>query len=101
MQNAAFLIQAIENLPRNGYEDGIKNNMLEYQDRNDVYQVKILLIVYPYGLNERTKFMIKNGLIGKLFPRFARYGECFIDTRTQSRVNNHGHLSDMEISITF
>ena len=39
--------------------------------------------------------------IGKLFPPVPRYGERFIDTRTQSKISDHDLLSEIEISYNF
>ena len=66
--------------------------MLKYQVLSDDYWMKTLCTVYSYDLNKRTKYINKGGLIEKFFPLLARYGECFIDTRAQSKINNHGLL---------
>ena len=56
-KNATFSIQVIENW--------IKDNaMLEHQLQPEDYRMKTLYTVYPYGLNQRTKFMKKDSLIG-------------------------------------
>ena len=75
--------------------------MLEYRLQHENYWVKTLRSVYSYGLNERTKFMNKVSPIGKLFPPLPRYGECFIDTRTRSKITNHGFSYDIEIFFNF
>ena len=50
----------MEKLPGNGYENGIKANMmLDYQLQHKD-RMKILCTVYLYGLNERTKFKIED-----------------------------------------
>ena len=51
------------------------------------YWMKTLLIICPYGLNERAKFRNKSSLIRKHFPPLLRYGELFIDTRTWVQSN--------------
>ena len=63
--------------------------------------MKTLSTVYPYGLNERTKFMIENRHIGKLFSPLRRYDERFIDTRTQFKITNHNFSSDIEVFLSF
>ena len=68
-KNATFSIQVIEKFPRNGYENGIKDNaMLKYRLQREDYWMKTLRNVYPFELNERTKFMNEDSLIGRLFP---------------------------------
>ena len=56
--------------------------MLERLQSED-YWMKKLRSVYPYVLNERTKFMNKDSSIGKLFPPLTSYGERFIDIRAR------------------
>ena len=43
--------------------------MLEYGIQREDYWIKTLLTVYPYGLNERTKFMSEDW---KTFPTSSR-----------------------------
>ena len=62
--------------------------MMEYQLQSEGYWTKTLCTVYPYGLNERTKFMNKDNLIGRLFPPLPRYGERFVEARTRSKITN-------------
>ena len=53
--------QVKEKLPGNGYKNRIKDNAkLGYQLQRKDYLMKTLRIAYPYGLNERNKFMNKN-----------------------------------------
>ena len=60
-------------------KDGIKDNdMLEYQLQHEDYLMKTFCTVYPYGLNEKTKFINKGRPIEKLSPLLPRYGESFI-----------------------
>ena len=68
--------------------------MLEHRLQREDYCMKTLRTVYPYGLNERTKFMNEDI---RLFPPLPRYGERFIDTRTQSKITNHDLSPDIEI----
>ena len=84
-KNKSFSIQITEKLPGNGYENGIKDNA----------------IIYRFGLNERTKFMNKNSLMGKLFPSLPRYGDCFIDKRTWSKITNRDLSFDIEFFFSF
>ena len=68
-ENATFSIQVIKKLARNDYENGIKDNaMLKFRLQREHYWMKTLRNVYPCGLNERTKFMNKDGPIGRHFP---------------------------------
>ena len=54
---ATFTIQILESLPGNGYSNGsLDRAMLERED----HWMKTLRTVYPYGLNERTKFIHKD-----------------------------------------
>ena len=83
-EKATFSIQFIEKLPGNSYENWIKDNaMLEYRLHREDYWMKTPRTVYPFGLNERTKFMNKDSPIGKPFPLPPRYGKHFIDSRTR------------------
>ena len=53
-----FQSESFENLLGNGYKNGIKDNaMLEYRLQPEDYWKKTLRTVYPYGLNERTRFI--------------------------------------------
>ena len=79
---STFTIQILEKLPGNGYINGIVDpEMLEYRLQREDYWIKTLRTVYPYGLNQRTKFMSLNKPIGKLFPALPRYGDRFINNR--------------------
>ena len=54
------ILNSIQNLPWNGYENEIKDNdMLEYGLYWEDYWMKTLHTVYSYGLNERTNLWIK------------------------------------------
>ena len=50
------------------YRNVCENSMLEYRLQCEDCWIETLLTVYPYGLNERTKFMNKDSPIGKPFP---------------------------------
>ena len=101
-KNTIFSLQVIEKLRGNGYENGIKdNNMLEYRLQREDYWIKTLRTVYLYVITERIKFTNENRHTGKLFPPIPRYDECFIDTRTQSKITNHNLSSDIEIFFNF
>ena len=63
--------------------------------------MKTLHIVYPYGLNAKTKFMNKDSATEKLFPPLPRYAERFIDTRTRSKITTHDLSSDIEFFFNF
>ena len=56
--------------------------------------MKTLRTVYPYGLNERTKFMNKDKPAGQLFPPLPRHGTKFINQRTRS--SNKCKISDVD-----
>ena len=60
-----------------------------YRLQREEYWMKTLRTVYPYGLNEKTKFMNKNSHKRRFFPR---YSERFIDTKTRSKITNHDLL---------
>ena len=75
--------------------------MLEYRIQHGNYWMKTICTVYPYALNDRTKFMNKDSPIGKLFPLLPRYDERFIDTRTQSKLTNHELSSVIDIFFNF
>ena len=75
--------------------------MLEYRLQPEDYWMKTLRAIYPYGLNKKTKFMNRDSPIGKLFPPPLRYGERFINIRTQSKITNHDLSSDIESFVNF
>ena len=84
---STFSIQIIENLPGNGYKNGVMDlDMLQYRLKREDHWMKTLRTVYPYGLNDKTKDMNKEVPVGKLFPSLPRYGPRYIDHR--SRTNN-------------
>ena len=92
---AKFSVQILEKLPGNGYING-KFDKAMMRDRlmREDYWMKTLRTVYPYGLNERTKFMNKNKPVGQLFPSLPRYGSKFINQR--SRSSNTCKISDLD-----
>ena len=72
--------------------------MKMYRLQREDYWIKTLRTVYPYGLNEKTKFMNKNSHKRRFFPR---YSERFIDTKTRSKITYHDLLSDIESFFNF
>ena len=63
--------------------------------------MKTLRTVYPYGLNEKTKFMNKDGPVGKLFPPLPRYGERFLEKRSRASITNRTISSDIEVFLKY
>ena len=59
--------------------------------------MKTLRTVYPYGLNERTKFMNKDSPIGKPFPSLPRHGAKFVTQR--SRTSTISRIADLDTLI--
>ena len=45
----------------------MEHKMLKYRLQQEDYWMKTLQTVYPYGLNEKTKFMNKYVPVDKLF----------------------------------
>jgi len=100
--NATFNIQIVEILPGNGYKNGsLDSSMLEYRLQREDHWMKTLRTVYPYGLNERTKFMNQDKPIGKLFPPLPRHGAKFVSQRTRSSTNSQAPDLDSLINLTF
>ena len=96
---ATFSIQILESLPGNGYHNGVVDPaMLEYRLQREDYWMKTLRTVYPYGLNERTKFMNKGTPTGKLFTSLPRHGAKFVDQRT--RTSRNSRIPDLEALVT-
>ena len=92
---ATFTILILEVLPGDGYVNGkIDPAMLEYRLQREDYWMKRLRTVYPYGLNERTKFMNKDSPIGKLYPSLPRYGAKFVTQR--SRTSRISRIADLD-----
>jgi len=98
---ASFSIQILEKLPGNGYLNGIVDEkMREYRLEREDHWMKKLRTVYPYGLNERTKFMSQDVPVGKLFPALPRYGERFLVQRSRPNHNQHNNpFSELGIFI--
>jgi hypothetical protein len=95
---ATFSIQILESLPGNGYHNGVVDPaMLEYRLQREDHWMKTLRTVYPYGLNERTKFMNKDLPTGKLFPSLPRHGTKFIEQRI--RTSRNFRIPDLEALI--
>jgi len=92
---ATFSVQILEKLPGNGYKNGkVDPAMLKYRLEREDYWIKTLRTVYPYGLNDRTKFMNKMSPIGKLFPSLPRHGPKFHNQRTRSSTKSR--ISDID-----
>ena len=82
-------VQVIVKLSGNGHKNGAKDNaILDFS-------------VYTYSLNKRTKFINKDSPIGRLFPPLPRYGEQFLDNRTQPTIINYVLSSDVKIFFNF
>ena len=93
---ASFSIQILEKLPGNGYLNGVVDEkMRDYRLQREDYWIKTLRTVYPYGLNERTKFMNQDIPIGKLFPALPRYGNKYIEERRRHNRNLNNPLSEL------
>ena len=85
---ASFSIQIIEKLEGNGYLHGaIDPEMRERRLKREDYWMKSLRTIYPYGLNEKSKYMNQNIPVGRLFPSLPRYGEKYLHQR--SRIHRH------------
>ena len=69
--------------------------MSQYRLQREYYWIKTLRVVYPYGLSERIKFMNKDSPVGNVYSPFPRYGECFIEKKTQFKITNHYLSSDI------
>ena len=100
---ATFTILILEVLPGNGYVNGkVDPAMLQYRLQREDYWIKTLRTIYPYGLNERTKFMNRDSPIGKLFPPLPRHGAKFVTQRSRtstiSRIANLDTLIDTTFS---
>ena len=97
--NATFTIQIIEKLPGNGYRNGaMDQKMLQFRLEREDYWIKKLRTVYPYGLNEKTKFMKEGVPIGRLFPPLPRHGERYINIRKRQKQDiNHNNNSTDEL----
>ena len=92
---ATFSIQILENLPGNGYKNGVVDSeMLKRRLQREDHWIKTLRTVYPYGLNERTKSMNSNVPTGQLFPPLPRHGTKFINKRSRSTMNSN--ISDLD-----
>ena len=62
---------------------------------------KVKITIYPYGLNERSKFINKDSPKRKLFPTLRKNGQRFINTRARSKITSYDLSSDMEIIFSF
>ena len=94
---AEFSIQILEKLPGNGYTNGVVDPaMREYRLQREDYWMKTLRTVYPYGLNERTKFMNKDIPVGKLFPPLPRYGDRYVNQRMRTPRSSRNSFLDLD-----
>ena len=91
---AKFSIQILEKLPGDGYLNGaIDEKMRERRLEREDYWMKTLRTVYPYGLNEKTKFMNQDTPIGILFPPLPRHGQKFLEQRNRTNISGENPLS--------
>ena len=96
-RGASFSIQILEKLPGNGYLNGIVDDkMRDYRLEREDYWIKKLRTVYPYGLNERTKFMNQDVPIGKQFPALPRYGDKYLEQRSRPSHTVINPLSELD-----
>ena len=98
---STFTIQVIEKLPGNGYINGsIDATMREYRLKREDFWMKTLRTVYPYGLNEKTKFMSRNVPIGKLFPPLPRTGNRLLNNgRMRNKNSENRKLANLDCFI--
>ena len=95
----SFTIQIIEKIPGNGNKNGsIDHKILEYHLQCEDYWMNILGFTYPFGLNEKPKFISKNVPVGKLFSPLPRYGERFLNAKTQSNIDKRILSSNISTS---
>ena len=73
--------------------------MREYRLKREDYWIKKLRTVYPYGLNERTKFMNEDAPVGRLFPALPRYGEKYLEQRARPHRNLGNPFSELDIFV--
>ena len=71
--------------------------MLEYCLQREDYWMKTLHIIYPYGLNEKTKFKNKNIPVGKLFAPLLRYGESLLNVRIRNNIDKRIQHFDIQL----
>ncbi len=97
---ASFSIQILEKLPGNGYLNGVVDEkMREYRLKREDYWMKKLRTVYPYGLNDRTKFMNVDAPVGHLFPALPRYGDKYLEQRSRLNRNLDNPFSELDIFV--
>ena len=53
------------------------HKMLEYRLKSEDYWMKTLRTIYSNGLNEKSKFLNKNVLVGNLFHHCKDMGNVF------------------------
>ena len=87
----------IEVLPGNGYLNGVMDKeMLEYRLKREDHWIKTLRTVYPYGLNERTKYMNQTSPKGKLYHHLPRYGDRIKDTRSRTKQTSTPNIQNLD-----
>ena len=73
----------------------MEHKMLEYCLQQEDYWMKTLRTVYPYGLNEKTKFTNKYVPVDKLFSPMPRYGERFLNITSRNNIDKRILPSDI------
>lgn len=69
-------------------------HILEYQLQCEDYWIKPLYIAYTYGLNKKNRN--EDLSAGKLLPSLRQYNNCFIETKTKSKISNQDLSSNTE-----
>ena len=97
-KEASFSVQILEKLPGNGYKnDRVDEEMRAQRLEKEDYWMKALRTVYPYGLNEHTKFMNEDVPVGRLFYPLPRHGTCYTNERTRIRRSDTPSHSDLNL----
>ena len=92
-----FSVQILEKLEGNGYKNGsIDEKMREIRLQREDYWMKTLRTVYPYGLNEKTRFMNVNLPAGKLFPGLPRNSNRYLNGRKRDKSFENSHVENLE-----
>ena len=95
---AKFSVDILEKLPGNGYLNGsIDAEMRKYRLEREDYWIKTLSTVYPYGLNDRVKYINSDIPVGKHFPPLPRHGNKFVDQRTRTNRNSTASHCDLDL----
>ena len=92
-KHSSLTVQIIEKLQGNGYnkygtvDEEMKKTRLTREDET----IKALRVIYPYGLNSKTRKRNKNNEnVGKLFPPLPRTGER--PKRSHKNRNNRSNI---------